>query len=158
MIRVFRTEGDESLLDVLRTYDPIEAEAHYLRLIQTRTDGPGVVIVNAPRRPDVLPARYRTDRDWPAEREQEAERREQQWTSGLPTVPQIRAMALVACLSGAQAAALVGASDSRTWRRWTGGERAMPPAAYWWLLVATGLHPEFRGTTNAKSPHPALTR
>ena len=54
-----------------------------------------------------------------------------------PTPTQIRAAAKKANLTGSQAAALVGVT-SRTWRRWTSGERPIPYAAWRLLLIETG--------------------
>ena len=147
MIRIFRTEGTSGeMLDVLRTSDPVEAEEHYLRLIQLRTDGPGVVHVNAGRTFAVPPAHYRTDSDWSAgHREQDDDRRLIQWEQGPPLAPMVRALGRVAGVSGSQAARLVGKPDGgRTWRKWVGGEKRMQISHYWWLLVATGLHPDYR--------------
>lgn len=136
------------MLDALRISDPVEAEAHFLRLIQASTEGPGVVVIDPGRAQSILAAQYRTDRDWAAEREHCPERRLAQWTEGPPTPEMVRALGQVAGLSGAEASRLVGVSGGRTWRKWVGGEREMPPAAYWWLLVVTGLHPEYTGAVS----------
>lgn len=42
-------------------------------------------------------------------------------------------------ISGATLAAICGV-DSRTWRRWVGGERAMPESAIRLLAAVTGIH------------------
>ncbi len=152
MIRIYRRIGDDSrMLDRITTSDPVEAEEHYLTLVQYRTPGPGVVRVHPARGLDlVVPtAHYRTDRDWPEGicREQEQERAKLQWGSGPPSPWMARAVSRLLMLTGAECAALIGV-DSRTWRRWTAAEdspsrRPMPLAAYHTLLVRAGAHPDY---------------
>lgn len=60
-----------------------------------------------------------------------------------PTPAKIRTAAKRAKLTGSQAAALCGVHP-RTWRKWTGGERKMPEAAWFALLVKTGQHPKYK--------------
>ena len=151
MIRIYRQTGENgTMLDRIVSSDPLEAEEHYLRLVQIRQDQPGVVVVQVP--PAVAevvpPARYRLDRRWSGvARELELERQRRQWAEGPVTAWMARAVARLAQLPGAAAAELIGV-DSRTWRRWTANadspsRRAMPFAAYHALLVATGLHPDY---------------
>lgn len=59
-----------------------------------------------------------------------------------PTPAEIAEVGRIAGLSGLEAGRLLGVS-SRQWRRWLAGECAMPPSTYQWLLVATGLHPDY---------------
>lgn len=69
-------------------------------------------------------------------------RRELQWGTGSPTPAKVSAVGAAAGLSGAEAGRLLWVS-SRQWRRWLSGDSAMPPATYQWLLVVTGLHPDY---------------
>lgn len=57
------------------------------------------------------------------------------WTA--PTPDDIRAVLKAGNLTGSAAAHLVGV-DSRTIRKWTGGERAIPYAAFALLLSVVG--------------------
>lgn len=57
------------------------------------------------------------------------------WTA--PTPDDIRAVLKAGNLTGSAAANLVGV-DSRTIRKWTGGERAIPYAAFALLLSVVG--------------------
>lgn len=151
MIRVHIRSASGSLSERLVTADPVEAEAHYLRLVQRRTEAPVAVILHAQEPGIILPARYRLDTSWPADvhREDEQERRETQWLRGPPTPAMIRALGKVAGLSGRMAAEIAGLDSGRTsvdagrtWRRWIAGDSRMPPATYWWILVTCGLHPD----------------
>lgn len=63
------------------------------------------------------------------------------WDTGQyqpPTPDEIRALLSEQGWTGAQAGLIVGV-DSRTIRRWTGGERSIPYAAWRLLLVEAGL-------------------
>ena len=63
------------------------------------------------------------------------------WDTGqftTPTPDEIRALLSEQGWTGAQAGSIVGV-DSRTIRRWTGGERGMPYAAWRLLLIEAGL-------------------
>ena len=146
MIRV-HVETAGRLSEQLRTRDPVEAEVHYLRLVVRRPAASAAVVVTTSDPDVILPARYELALGWPlgVPRETSPERQRRQWTRGPPTPEMIRAVGVLAELSGAEASRLVGVSDGRVWRRWISGDRAMPIAAYWWLLVCTGLHPEFLG-------------
>lgn len=56
-----------------------------------------------------------------------------------PTPAEVRAVIKLAGLTGAEAAQLVGLSDSRTVRRWTGGQSDIPFAAWAILCEVAGL-------------------
>lgn len=155
-----RTGGRIS--DRLETMDTVEAEAWYLRHIQTRTDGPATVRVICPEAVDgapIFPARYRLDRDWqePSERpgvidgaprEQEPTRFAAQWSPiGRPTVAMIRAVPRAAGRSRAQIAEAIGYTK-RAWDAWSTPDdsaehRQIPWAAYTLALVVSGLHPNY---------------
>ncbi len=59
-----------------------------------------------------------------------------------PTPADVREAARRAGLKGKDAAELCGVVP-RTWRKWCGGERKIPPAAWFALLVKTGQHPDY---------------
>lgn len=56
-----------------------------------------------------------------------------------PTPGEIRHVLAMSSLSGSAAARLVGISESRTVRRWTGGDSAIPYAAWAILCYTAGL-------------------
>ncbi|AZS80782.1 transcriptional regulator [Achromobacter spanius] len=56
-----------------------------------------------------------------------------------PTADEVRAALSMAGLTGGQAARLLGISDGRTVRRWTGGDSHIPYAAWAMLCHAAGL-------------------
>lgn len=56
-----------------------------------------------------------------------------------PTAEDVRAIISAAGLTGSKAAHLVGVSSSRTVRKWTGGERLIPYAAWAILCEAAGF-------------------
>ena len=145
MIRVHLRDPSGRLSERTTTADPVEAEVSYLRLVSRRPGAPVVLIVDPGQERSVPSAHYRLDVGWSADvpREEGDERRLLQWEHGPPTQAMVRALGVVAGLTGAEAARLCGVSGDRTWRRWIGGEREMPAAAYWWLLVVTGFHPEW---------------
>lgn len=153
MIRIYLRHADGSMEQVERVSDPTEAEAHYLRLVQTRTAGPASIIVDPkPRLPGVVEqAQYRTDRDWPAEvaREHVLERRAQLWAPASawvgPTPFQLRAVVTASGESGSEIARRIGVTP-RQWRRWLSdpdeGASRIPYAAWVAALRLTGLLPD----------------
>lgn len=155
MIRIHVRHADGSLHEEERTTDPVEAEAHYLRLVQTRTDHPASVILHVPRGQDLIvePAQYRIDRGWPAEvaREHVLERQRQLWAPADrwegPTAFQLRGLVLAAGVSGAELARRIGV-EPRTWRRWLsdpdsdGAGKRIPYATWVAVLRLSGLLPE----------------
>lgn len=110
--------------DVVELEDPIEIEAEYWRRVaQVAADGPTEVVIE-PTGDDVLPARFRIDRAWPADapREQQAERRARLWPAPFspggprwhpPTVADLRGLLRAANLTQAQAAAVLNSTSRR---------------------------------------------
>jgi hypothetical protein len=156
MIRVYISRDGGSMADVLRTPDPTEAEAHYLHLVQQRTEEPATVVVHPPRGDArCAPGRYRIDRAWAMEaRESDPDRRAQLWAPASawtgPTPWQLRALPAASGLSGAEIARRIGV-EVRTWRRWLSEEDAqgtrIPYTAWIAALRMAGLLPddELRG-------------
>ena len=154
MIRVYRKEEDGPHLDVWCGKDPVKAEAHYLRLCQTRTDGPGLVHIVAPRSMEILVPRasYRTDSNWYQDENGDPPREiervrylqlwakpERGWTG--PTTHQLRAALQLAGLTQVGFARAIGVS-SRSVRYWAAGERPIDWPS-WAILLSWAGHPVF---------------
>ncbi len=151
MIRVYRKEeANGPLLDRKIYRDPVEAEAAYIRLCRTRTDGPGLVRIVPDRGLEDLVPRgaYRTDRDWPQDengqpwREQERARAlifcarpDQGWTPPAPSM--IRGALAVAGLTQTAAARRLGITP-RQMRYYCAGDGDIPWAAWCCLLRWAG--------------------
>lgn len=122
--------------------DPIDAEAAYLRLCQSRTDGPGAVKI-ASRIPGVPDAYFRLDEGWDGPREQHPERIGL-WTDtaegyAVPTPFQLRGAARVLDVSGEEMARRLGMTG-RLWRYWLAEEterREIPWTA--WRVIRLWL-------------------
>jgi len=165
MIRVFIRDEAGSLSDYIATDDPVEAEAHYLRLIQIRTVTPTTAIID-PGRPTgaLLPARYRLDKTCsPPEREQEIERGAVQWLpSGSPTVAMVRGLALRLREDHGATRDALAASVGYTkaaWDAWAmpeaaKGHRRIPWGIYTLALIRWGLHPDHALRRGSRSAAP----
>ena len=150
MIRVYRKEGaDGPLIDQLDTSDPVEAEGHYLRLCQARTNGPGLAqIVPRGAAARIVPrGAYRTDMEWLQDdgqpyREQDHDRAlifcarpDQGWRPPTPTM--IRGALAAAGLSQQAAARRMGISP-RQMRYYCAGEKSISWPEWRALLEWTG--------------------
>ena len=145
MIRVYIHDPD-GMSEALRTSDLVEAEAHYLRLVQRRGSPPRAVVIHGD---PVAEGRYRIDAERPAVREESGERYRQLWAPPRegwtgPTPEQLRGLVVAAGVSGSEIARRIGVTP-RQWRTWTSdapGLARIPYASWVAALRLTGMLPE----------------
>ncbi|MBF0215302.1 MAG: hypothetical protein HQM00_17380 [Magnetococcales bacterium] len=143
-IQSCRPKSDRLSDEAFVSSDPFEIEAVYFRLCRIRTDHPGAVRIFPDNPEIVLPAYFRTDRDWSGPREQEPERFGKIWAMpeegwvGPPARPLIQGVLDSAGITQAYAAQLLGIVPP-SFRRWLNGNREMPWTAWFALLVRVGL-------------------